>query len=80
MHTQAGVTANAADLVLMQRLPAGQAELAGRIWNLPPQMMRQLTMLKDDQVVALGRNLWRPLRLVTTGKEQQLLGPVRRGD
>jgi hypothetical protein len=37
-------------------------------------------MLKDDQVVALGRNLWRPLRLVTTGKEQQLLGPVRRGD
>lgn len=43
-------------------------------------MMRQLTTLKDDQVVALGRNLWRPLRLVTTPKEQQLLGPVRRGD
>lgn len=80
LHPQAGATANAADLVLMQRLPAGQAELAGRIWRLPPQMMRQLTTLKDDQVVALGRNLWRPLRLVTTAKEQQLLGPVRRGD
>jgi hypothetical protein len=80
LHPQAGATANAADLVLMQRLPVGQAELAARIWRLPPQMMRQLTTLKDDQVVALGRNLWRPLRLVTTAKEQQLLGPVRRGD
>ncbi|WP_019818508.1 hypothetical protein [Saccharomonospora saliphila] len=80
LHPQAGALANAADLVLMQRLPAGQAELAGRIWRLPPQMMRQLTTLKDDQVVALGRNLWRPLRLVTTSKEQQILGPVRRGD
>lgn len=80
LHPQAGALANAADLVLMQRLPAGQAELAARIWRLPAQMMRQLTTLKDDQVVALGRNLWRPLRLVTTGKEQQILGPVRRGD
>lgn len=80
LHPQAGALANAADLVLMQRLPTGQAELAGRIWRLPPQMMRQLTTLKDDQVVALGRNLWRPLRLVTTPTEQQILGPVRRGD
>jgi hypothetical protein len=80
LHPQAGAMANTADLVLMQRLPVGQAELAARIWRLPPQMMRQLTTLKDDQVVALGRNLWRPLRLVTTATEQQLLGPVRRGD
>ncbi|MBK1784010.1 hypothetical protein [Prauserella cavernicola] len=80
LHPQAGAMANAADLVLMQRLPAGQAELAARIWRLPPQMMRQLTTLKDDQVVALGRNLWRPLRLVTTAREKQILGPVRRGD
>ena len=64
----------------MQRLPIGQAELAARIWRLPPQMMRQLTALNDDQAVALGQNLWRPLRLVTSPKEQQLLGPVRRGD
>lgn len=80
LHPQATTIANAADVVLMQRLPVGQAELAARIWRLPPQMMRQLTTLKDDQVVALGANLWRPLRLVTTSKEQQLLGPVRRGD
>lgn len=80
LHPQAGAMANAADLVLMQRMPTGQAELAARIWRLPPQMMHQLTTLKDDQVVALGRNLWRPLRLVTTSKEQQILGPVRRGD
>lgn len=80
LHPQAGAIANAADLVLMQRLPAGQAELAARLWQLPPQMARQLTTLKDDQIIALGANLWRPFRLVTTPKEQQLLGPVRRGD
>ncbi|MQA09613.1 MAG: hypothetical protein GEU98_13885 [Pseudonocardiaceae bacterium] len=80
MHPQAGATANSADLVLMQRLPVGQAQLAARIWRLPPPMVQQITALKDDQVVALGRNLWRPLRLVTTQKEQQILGPVRRGD
>lgn len=80
LHPQASTIANAADLVLMQRLPAGQAELAGRIWNLPQQMTHQLTTLQDDQVIALGRNLWQPIRLVTTAKEQQILGPVRRGD
>jgi len=80
LHPQAQTIANAADIVLMQRLPLGQAELAARIWRLPPQMMRQLTTLNDDQVVALGQNLWRPLRLVSTSKEQQLLGPIRRGD
>lgn len=80
LHPQAGAIANASDLVLMQRLPAGQAELAARLWRLPPQMSRQLTTLKDDQIIALGQNLWRPFRLVTTQKEQQLIGPVRRGD
>jgi hypothetical protein len=80
MHPQAGATANAADLVLMQRLPVGQAQLASRIWRLPPPMVNQLTSLQDDQVIALGRNLWRPLRLVTTQREQQILGPIRRGD
>ncbi|MGH3952196.1 MAG: hypothetical protein ACRDSE_24300 [Pseudonocardiaceae bacterium] len=80
LHPQAGTTANASDLVMMQRLPVGQAELAARIWRLPPPMLHQLTTLKDDQVIALGRNLWRPIRLVTTAKEQQILGPVRRGD
>ena len=80
MHPQAGATANAADLVLLQRLPVGQAQLAARIWRLPPPMVHQLTNLADDQVVALGRNLWKPLRLVTTPKEQAILGPVRRGD
>ncbi|OLR90610.1 hypothetical protein [Actinokineospora bangkokensis] len=80
MHPQAGATANAADLVLLQRLPVGQAQLAARIWHLPPRMVQELTSLADDQIVALGRNLWKPLRLVTTPKEQQILGPVRRGD
>jgi hypothetical protein len=80
LHPQAAGTANTADLVLLQRLPVGQAQLAGQIWRLPPQMAHQLTTLKDDQVIALGRDLWRPLRLVTTPGEQQILGAVRRGD
>lgn len=80
LHPQAGAMANTADLVLMQRLPVGQAQLAARIWRLPPPLVQQLTTLKDEQVVALGRNLWRPLRLVTTAREKQILGPVRRGD
>ncbi|GGM51639.1 hypothetical protein GCM10012275_23130 [Longimycelium tulufanense] len=80
LHPHASVTANGADLILLQRLPIGQAHLAGRIWRLAPQMAQQLTTLKDDGVIALGPNLWRPLRLVTTPKEQQILGPVRRGD
>lgn len=80
LHPQAGATANAADLVLLQRLPVGQAQLAARVWRLPPPMVQQLTTLADDQVVALGRNLWKPFRLVTTKREQEILGPVRRGD
>ncbi|MFN2495309.1 MAG: hypothetical protein ABR608_05300 [Pseudonocardiaceae bacterium] len=80
LHPQAASTANNADLVLLQRLPVGQAQLAARIWRLPPPMMNQLTSLPDDGVVALGPNLWLPLRLVTTPKEREILGPVRRGD
>ncbi|MDV6013097.1 hypothetical protein [Haloechinothrix sp. LS1_15] len=80
LHPQASSTANASDLVFMQRLPAGQAELAGRMWSLPPHLVQQLTTLADDQVIALGRNLWQPIRLVTTQSEQQILGPIRRGD
>jgi len=80
LHPQAAATANSADLVLLQRLPVGQAQLAARIWRLPPAMVQHLTVLKDDEVVALGHNLWLPMRLVTTQREQQILGPVRRGD
>jgi hypothetical protein len=58
----------------------GQAQLAGRIWRLPPPLVNQLSALGDDQVVALGANLWLPLRLVTTPKERDILGPIRRGD
>ena len=80
LHPQASGTANIADLVLLQRLPVGQAQLASRIWRLPPTMAQQLTTLADDAVVALGHNLWQPMRLVTTAGEQQILGPIRRGD
>jgi len=66
LHPQAASTANNADLVPLQRLPA--------------PLMNELSTLKDDGVVALGPNLWLPLRLVTTPKEREILGPVRRGD
>ncbi|HKN95689.1 MAG TPA: hypothetical protein VJX10_01130 [Pseudonocardiaceae bacterium] len=80
LHPQATALANSADLVLLQRQPVGQAQLAGRIWRLPPPLVQQLVNLKEDQIVALGRNLWRPVRLLTTPREKQILGPVRRGD
>lgn len=80
LHPQVTATANTADLVLMQRQPVGQAQLAARIWRLNPRLVQQLTQLKDDQAIALGRNLWRPFRLITTPGEKQILGPVRRGD
>lgn len=72
--------ADAADLVLLQRLPVGQAQLAASTWRLSPDMARQLAGLTDDGAVALGTNLWVPVRLVTTRTESELLGPVRRGD
>jgi hypothetical protein len=80
LHPQAASTANNADLVLLQRLPVGQAQLAARIWRLPAPLVNELSTLKDDGVVALGPNLWLPLRLVTTPKEREILGPGRRGD
>ncbi len=80
LHPQAEDTAINADLVLLQRLPVGQAQLAARMWRLPTPMAQQLAALTDDGVVALGPNLWLPLRLVTTPAEREILGPVRRGD
>ncbi|MGH3628584.1 MAG: hypothetical protein ACRDRL_14265, partial [Sciscionella sp.] len=81
LHPQAGQTAGTADLTVIQRLPVGQAQLAARIWRIPPHLMQQLTTLADDQAVALGRGgLWKPFKLVTTAKEKAILGPIRRGD
>jgi hypothetical protein len=80
LHPQAGGTAINADLVLLARLPTEQAALAAEIWQLPTPMAQQLSGLTDDGVVALGPNLWLPLRLVTTPAEREILGPVRRGD
>ena len=80
LHPQVSQIAGTADLTLLQRLPLGQAQLAGRIWRLHPRLVQQLTMLKDDQVLALGRGLGVTFQLVTTNRERQILGPVRRGD
>jgi hypothetical protein len=80
LHPQAESTASNADLVLLQRLPAGQAELAAGMWRLSPPMVNQLATLTDDGVVALGPDLWLSLRLVTTPAEREILGPVRRED
>jgi hypothetical protein len=80
LRPQASRMAIDADLVLLQRLPAEQAQLAAGIWRLPASMTKQLAGLTDDGVVALGPNLWLPLRLVTTPAEREILGPVRRGD
>ena len=82
LHPQvsSGQAANTADLVLIQRLPLNQAQLAQRIWSLMNPQVQQLTQLKDDQVIALGNMTWTMIRLVTNKKEQEILGPIRRGD
>ncbi|GAB3558819.1 hypothetical protein J2S53_002581 [Actinopolyspora lacussalsi] len=82
LHPQVGngTAANTADLVLLQRIPMNQAQLAGRIWHLHPPQVQQLTALQDDGIIALGNMLWSPIRLVTNHAERELLGPIRRGD
>jgi hypothetical protein len=80
LHPQASETAINADLVLLTRLAAEQTELAAEIWQLPPSMAARLATLPDDGVVALGPNLWLPMRLVTTPAERDILGPIRNGD
>ena len=86
LHPQVGngTTANTADLVLLQRLPLNQAELAARIWYFDRtrvhQQIQQLTALQDDGVVALGNMLWAPIQLITDSREEEILGPIRRGD
>jgi hypothetical protein len=72
--------ADDADLVLLQRLPPHEAELAGRLWRLSPSMTETLRTLPDRGVAVLGRNLGRRMDLVTGPKETAILGPVRRGD
>jgi len=72
--------ADDADLVVLQRLPPHEAELAGRLWRLTPAMTETLRTLPDHGVVLLGRNLWRRVDLVTGARETAILGPVRRGD
>lgn len=82
LHPQVGTgtAANTADLILLQRLPLNQAQLAGRIWYLQPQQIQQLTRIQDNEVIALGNMVWTPIRLVTKDKETEILGPIRRGD
>jgi hypothetical protein len=72
--------ADDADLVLLQRMPPHEAELAGRLWRLTPSMTEALRTLPDRGLVVLGRNLWRRVDLVTGPRETAILGPVRRGD
>ncbi|RJQ69529.1 hypothetical protein D5S17_30540 [Pseudonocardiaceae bacterium YIM PH 21723] len=80
LHQQAGPILNQADLVLVQRLPVEQTQIAANIWRLNPQMAQQLGQQRDEQVMAMGNDMWMPFRLVTTPAEQKILGPVRRGD
>lgn len=67
-----------ADLTLLQRLPPGQAQLAGRIWRLTARQTEQLAALPDDQAMALGPDRPTLVQLITTPTEREILGPVRR--
>jgi hypothetical protein len=70
--------ADDADVVLLGRMPPPEADLATRLWRLSEPMAETLRTLPDHGVVALGRNLWRRLDLVTADRETAILGPVRR--
>ncbi|GAA4851445.1 hypothetical protein GCM10023201_50260 [Actinomycetospora corticicola] len=70
--------ADDADVVLLGRMPPQEADLATRLWRLSEPMAESLRTLPDHGVVALGRNLWRRLDLVTADRETAVLGPVRR--
>ncbi|WP_018330941.1 hypothetical protein [Actinomycetospora chiangmaiensis] len=70
--------ADDADVVLLGRMPPQEADLATRLWRLSEPMAETLRTLPDHGVVALGRNLWRRLDLVTADRETAILGPVRR--
>ncbi|MDL5155466.1 hypothetical protein [Actinomycetospora termitidis] len=70
--------ADDADVVLLGRMPPQEADLATRLWRLTEPMAETLRTLPDHGVVALGRNLWRRLDLVTADRETAILGPVRR--
>ncbi|MCD2189436.1 hypothetical protein [Actinomycetospora soli] len=70
--------ADDADVVLLGRMPPQEADLATRLWRLSEAMAETLRTLPDHGVVALGRNLWRRLDLVTAERETAILGPVRR--
>jgi hypothetical protein len=80
LHPQAAPTAGSADLTLAQRLSPPQAQLAARVWRLPPPMARDLTALGDSEILAFGPGFRHRLKLVTTDKERKILGPVRRAD
>lgn len=82
LHPQVshGPVARASDLVMIQRLPLNQAQLAGRMWNLNPQQVQGLTQLEDDKVISLGDRTWHLITLTTGQRERDLLGPIRRGD
>jgi hypothetical protein len=80
LHPQANQLANQADLVLLQRLSPQHAYLARQMWRLQPGMTQQLVALKDNQIIALGNNLWAPITLISNQREIQLLGPIRRAD
>ncbi|MEJ2868327.1 hypothetical protein WCD74_11150 [Actinomycetospora sp. OC33-EN08] len=70
--------ADDADVVLLGRMPPQEAELAARLWRLSEPMTETLRTLPDHGVVALGRDTWRRLDLVTADRETAILGPVRR--
>ncbi len=72
--------ADDADLVLITRMPPHEAELAGRLWRLRPEMTEELRTLPDHAVIALGPQLWRRVERVTAPRETAILGPVRLGD
>ncbi len=79
--TQRGVNAlKDADVVLMQRLSATEAEIATAVLRLEQRNAMRVQALFDDMVAVVGGEIDRHASLTPTPIERELLGPPGRRD
>jgi hypothetical protein len=69
-----------ADVVLLQRLTAAEAEIATTVLRLEQRNAMRVQALFDDMIAVVGGEIDRHASLTPTQTEQGLLGPPGRRD
>jgi hypothetical protein len=69
-----------ANIVVLQRLGADEAELCASSLRLAPAAGHRLQQMHDEMLVVISGNQIRYLTFSTTSVEDQLLGPPRRAE